>query len=263
MINFLRKLKWVAINFNQISFSKKLVDSNLVAIPDVFPGEITYSTDSLVTSNNADFITEPRFAKAYAAASATNPWKGFTLQWRTYIVCWLADHVKSLEGDFVECGVNTGAYSKAVITYIDFNKLGKTFFLLDTFEGMVKELVSEKELKAGVDAYFSTYTNVYDQVKETFKNDHAKIIKGAVPDTLPECTTQKIAYLSIDMNCVAPEIAAVDYFWDKVVTGGVIILDDYGFPQHINQKLAFDELAKEKGVEILCLPTGQGLIFKP
>jgi hypothetical protein len=64
------------------------------------------------------------------------------------------------------------------------------------------------------------------------------------------------------MNCVAPEIAAADFFWNKISVGGVMILDDYGFPQHINQKIAFDKFALEKKVEILCLPTGQGIIFK-
>ena len=46
-------------------------------------------------------------------------------------------------------------------------------------------------------------------------------------------------------------------------TGGVILLDDYNWTPHINQKRAFDELAKEWNVPILGLPTGQGVIVKP
>jgi O-methyltransferase len=253
------KVMWIAKNFRAIHYYAELKRPEL----NHFHGPITYDTDSLKTSNNCDFIHEARFAKAYAEAAATKPWEGFTLQWRTYIVCWFADHVKDLEGDFVECGVNTGAYAKAVISYVDFNHLNKTFFLLDTFEGMVEAMVSEPERKAGVSSYFGSYKNVYDQVRNTFAADRVKIIKGAVPETLPQCTAQKIAYLSIDMNCVAPEIAAAHYFWDKLVPGGVMILDDYGFPQHINQKIAFDQFAKEKGVEILCLPTAQGIVLKP
>jgi hypothetical protein len=227
-----------------------------------FLGPVTYNTDSLVTSNNCDFVNEPRFASAYTAAAATNPWKGFTLQWRVYICCWFADYVKGLDGDFVECGVNTGAYSRAVIDYINFPSLKKTFYLLDTYEGLVESLVSEQEKHDGVDVYFGKYENVYEQVKKTFAPFNAKVIKGVVPDTLLECTSEKVCYLSLDMNCVAPEIAAINYFWDKLVDGAVVILDDYGFPMHINQKLAFDAFAKEKGIEILCLPTGQGIMFK-
>jgi hypothetical protein len=65
------------------------------------------------------------------------------------------------------------------------------------------------------------------------------------------------------MNCVAPEIAAAEYFWDKLVPGAVVILDDYGWEAHYEQKLAFDRFAARKGVMVLTLPTGQGLIFKP
>jgi O-methyltransferase len=253
---FYRKWEWVFKNYSRIK------QGSIIRDEAHYLGPIVYDTDSLTTSNNCDFITEPHFAKAYAAAAATKPWEGFTLQWRTYVVCWFADHVKSLEGDYVECGVNTGAYSRAVVDYIGFNELNKRIWLLDTFGGLVKEQISEEEMKAGIDKYLNSYKDVYEQVKETFKNFKAEIIKGPVPDTLSLCKVEKICYLSIDMNAVAPEIAAAEYFWDKVVPGGVIILDDYGFPPHIMQKKAFDEFAKRKNVSILSLPTAQGIIIK-
>lgn len=254
---FYHKIYWISKNFKKIRKFSKLLSS---AITD----PLTYETDGLATVANADFIKESRFAKAYNHAAATNPWPGFTLHWRVYIVCWFADLVKKLDGDFVECGVNTGAYSRAIIDYVNFAELNKTFHLFDTYDGLVPELVSEKEKKAGVADYFSSYENVFEQVKATFAPFNVKIIRGIVPDTLVQYSgSDKIAYLSIDMNCVAPEIAAAEYFWDKLVSGGVMILDDYGFPQHIHQKIAFDEFAIEKGVSILSLPTSQGIVFKP
>jgi hypothetical protein len=262
LINFFRKLKWIAANYKYADFSHKVIKSSLVAVPDIFQGPISYCTDSLVTSNNSDFVREPRFARAYEAAVATNPWEGFTLQWRTYVCCWFADMVRELDGDFVECGVNTGAYSRAVIEYIDLTATGKTFYLLDTYEGLEPSLITEEEKRAGIEKYLTHYENVYERVKETFKDFNTKIIKGIVPYTLKECNADKICYLSIDMNTMEPEIAAANYFWDKIVKGGVVILDDYGFPMHINQKLAFDAFAKERGQSILSLPTGQGIIIK-
>jgi O-methyltransferase len=65
------------------------------------------------------------------------------------------------------------------------------------------------------------------------------------------------------MNCVIPEIEAAEFFWDKLVCGGVIVLDDYGWKGHHLQKQAFDEFAAKRGIKILSLPTGQGLIIKP
>jgi hypothetical protein len=49
-----------------------------------------------------------------------------------------------------------------------------------------------------------------------------------------------------------------------MVSGGVIVLDDYGWGgYHMEQKLGFDQFAARRDVDILSLPTGQGLIFKP
>lgn len=80
--------------------------------------------------------------------------------------------------------------------------------------------------------------------------------------TLDQVKNDKISFLSIDLNCAAPEIAAADFFWDKLVNGASIVLDDYGWAKHIVQKHAFDDFARRRGVPILSLPTGQGLIIK-
>jgi len=88
-------------------------------------------------------------------------------------------------------------------------------------------------------------------------------VQGIIPGTLSQVTAEKVSYLSIDMNCVAPEIAAAEFFWDKLVSGAVMVLDDYGFELHEPQKRAFDAFAEKRGVQVLSMPTGQGLIFKP
>jgi len=72
----------------------------------------------------------------------------------------------------------------------------------------------------------------------------------------------KVAFLSIDMNCMEPEIEAINYFWPKLVPGAIVILDDYEWPQHEEQRNAFKQFAKENNTQILPLPTGQGLLIK-
>ncbi len=49
------------------------------------------------------------------------------------------------------------------------------------------------------------------------------------------------------MNCAPPEIAAAEYFWDRLVPGAEIVLDDYGWQKHDGQRLAFDGFAQKKG----------------
>ena len=154
----------------------------------------------------------------------------------------------------------------AVMHYTNFKTLQKKFYLLDTFCGLSEKYISEEEKKLGIgERYYGKdyYQEGYDTVKETFKEfKNVEIIRGTVPDTLPLVKAEKVCYLSIDMNCAAPEIAAGEFFWDKLVTGAVIVLDDYGWNKHIVQKRAWDDFASRKGVQVLSLPTGQGLIFK-
>ena len=84
-----------------------------------------------------------------------------------------------------------------------------------------------------------------------------------MPDTLPQVDAERICYLSLDMNCAAPERAAAEFFWDRLVSGGVILSDDYGFAGFEAQRKALDGFAAERGVQVMALPTGQGLIIKP
>ena len=65
------------------------------------------------------------------------------------------------------------------------------------------------------------------------------------------------------MNNATAEIAAIEYLWSKLVSGGVVVLDDYAYgPEFMNQKNAWDKFAELNRFEIPTLPTGQGLIIK-
>lgn len=231
--------------------------------------QITYAYDLLYTYHNCDFMKDPRFMESYNLGKATDVngtvLKNYDIYWRIHVLCWAANHAKNIPGDFVDCGVNTGIFSRAVINYIDFNSTGKTYFLLDTFSGLAEEYSTEAELSQELNQKYTRYKDtLYDQVKETFRNFNVNIIKGAVPATLPLVTAEKVAYLSIDMNCVKPEEDTLNYFWDKMSPGGIIILDDYGYGNVTNeQKKVHDAFAKSKGVEVLSLPTCQGIIMKP
>lgn len=227
--------------------------------------ELTYKNDLLYTFHNADFIKEPRFVEAYRLCKEIGGelLKDYDIEWRVYILCCAAHHASKLEGDFVDCGVYTGFCTRAITHFVEFEKLNKTYYLLDTFGGLDPKYSSEYELKRNDKLGYSKTKNLYEQVKETFKNYKTKIIKGSIPETLDQVDTQKISFLSIDMNSEVPEIAALEFFWDKLVKGAIVVLDDYGYPGCLNQKIAHDKFAQSKGVLVFPLPTCQGLIIKP
>jgi O-methyltransferase len=214
----------------------------------------TYLEDGMGTEHVADFLSDPRFMSAYQAGVETGSWHGCDLHWRVYNACWAAQHVLSLQGDFVECGVNRGGISRSVMEYVGFDSLDRKFFLLDTFRGSSEVATPNK----------SEYLECYEDVIKTFSPfPNATIIRGMVPETLPQVESEKICYLSIDMNNPAPEVAALRFFWPKLVQGAIVILDDYAFSEsYRTSKNAMDALGCELGFKVLTLPTGQGLIIK-
>lgn len=223
----------------------------------------TYNQDRLLTQNNCDFIKDDRFAAAYAAGDATDSWWNVPIHWRIHVMFWAAERGLRIEGDFVECGVNRGGFARSIMEYVDFRSIQhKQYYLLDTFSGLVDDLISDEERENGIVA--GHYAECYTQVKETFNSfPNVHLIRGVVPNTLPQVPSEKICYLSLDMNCARPEIEAAEFFWERLSSGAAIVLDDYGFSEFAVQKREFDAFAKHRNVSILSLPTGQGLILKP
>jgi hypothetical protein len=159
-----------------------------------------------------------------------------------------------------------GGWARAVIEYTDFGSTGKTMWLLDTFEGIDDQQLTDEERSMGIGTKINTYAkagDVYQEVCQTFADEpYVKIIKGSVPGTLDQVTCEKICLLQIDMNNATPEIAAFEALWDRCVPGAIVILDDYAWQTHPVQKREFDKLADKMDFEILTMPTGQGFIFK-
>jgi hypothetical protein len=228
----------------------------------------TYNEDNLATDHWLS--TDAKFEAAYQRAIDMGLAVSTTVKWRAHVACWAARRGAKLGGAFVECGVNRGFLSRVIIEY-----LGDVpnFYLLDTYKGFDESTLSAKQI-ASLKAWHieagktgdwrnGMYEECYEDVVRSFADKpQVKIVRGTVPDTLSQVTEDKIAYLSIDMNCAAPEIAALDYFWPKLVPGATVVLDDYGWTGHTEQRDAFDEWSLKNSVPLLSLPTGQGLLVK-
>ena len=230
-------------------------------------GPLTYNQDGLATRHNADFMRDARFAEAYRVGlEGARP--GTQVQWRVHVALWCASQSIALDGDFVECGVHTGILSGAVMSWLDFARHpGRRFHLFDTWAGIPEEQMSEEEHRLGVPQMNRKYADgdrVHAEVVRKFSRwPNAVVVRGRVPESLAAiAAVDRLAYVSIDMNVAAAEMAAAAILWPKLVPGGLMLLDDYGWTAHAQQKKAWDEWAARTGVMILALPTGQGLVQK-
>src|ERR1051326_649713 len=231
-------------------------------------GPPTYDADHLTTWHKIpDFMRDERFRSAYrrgmdsghAIGRPRNNRDDIHIEWRIAVCCWAAWHATRLPGDFVECGTNTGIMSLAVCEYVDFNVTGKRFFLFDTYSGIPPSQINPEEEALNRAAENVQYFDCFETAYANFSAwPKCELIRGLIPDTLAMDPSREVAYLSIDMNIAMPEQAAMHHFWPKLTRGAVVILDDYGWTQYYPQKQQHDEFARQQGVEILMLPTGQG-----
>lgn len=229
----------------------------------------SYAQDGLISEHCREFMEDPAFVAAYARGVAAVGWD-YYWHWRVHIGLWSASVAVNLPGDFVECGVNAGFMSSSIMQYLDWSSRDKRFFLLDTFRGLDERYISDAERAKGIMEKNSKlleggfYVTDVERVRRNFAEwKNTVLIQGSIPETLPRVETSQIAFLHIDLNCAPPEVAALECFWDRLVAGAQILLDDYAYHGYRQQKLAMDLLAKRLGVTIASLPTGQGLLIRP
>jgi hypothetical protein len=234
----------------------------------IVPG--VYAQDGLVSVHNHDFMRDAAFERAYARGmQALGGREDYRWHWRIHVGLWAARTAARIEGDFVECGVNRGFLSSAIMQRLDWDTTGRTFWLLDTFAGLDERYVADGERPVALarnrrDLASGFYVSGPAPVVENFAQwKHVRIVVGAVPDTLADVDAARVAFLHLDMNCAPPEVAALAHFWPRLSPGAVVLLDDYAYVGFRSQKAAMDAFAATRDIAILSLPTGQGLIVKP
>ena len=225
--------------------AKSAITANQVARPSFFG-------DGFSTVHHVEFNEDDAFMASFATAIDGIPpilvWKD--LIWRAHICAWAAKQALALdEGDFVECGVYYGVISKTICEYTDFANSGRNYYLLDSW--------------GPLEGYHPSYpTDIYAEVGKRFaayKNVH--MVRGMVPEVLAEVPSKKIAYLAIDMNSSQPELATLERFYDRMVPGGIIYFDDYGW-QFPELRRVVNQFFKDKPETLLHFPSGNSIVVK-
>ena len=209
--------------------------------------------DNLFTfSRNLSFLDDERLMAAFRAHAETDVEK--SVLWRYNVLCWAARRALAVPGDMVECACYKGVSARIVADYVDLGAQDKVFYLYDLFEhegDMAHHAMPEHgdSLFERVKARFSDLRNVV-------------VTKGAVPGTLHEVAPETVAFLHLDLNNADAELAALEFFWDRLSPGASIVFDDYGWLGYRRQQVAELAWLVERGYQPLELPTGQGLLIK-
>ncbi|MBK1694625.1 hypothetical protein CKO09_07725 [Chromatium weissei] len=214
-----------------------------------------YAGDNIFAiGRNLSFLENESFVNAWRSHAETNV--EHAIVWRIYVLAWVAKSIlmRKIPGDFVECACYKGTSARIICDYINFAHVNKNYYLYDLFEHD-DTMIHHSMPEHGV--------TLFESVKKRFANfSNVIITKGFVPQVLDEISPSTISFLHIDLNNAPAEIGALERLFDRLSTGGILILDDYGWRVYREQKLAEDVWLAARGYEVLELPTGQGLVIK-
>jgi O-methyltransferase len=213
-----------------------------------------YFGDNLLTwARNLSMLDDGPFVAAWKDNVENNADKAIV--WRRYVLACAAYHCVQLEGDFVECGAYTGVGVKTVVDYLGGPAFPKTFWCYDLFEH------DDTMLNHAMPGHGE---GLYERVRKKFaRYPQVRILKGRIPEVFADGCPERIAYLHIDLNQAPAEVASLEHLFDRVVPGGIVILDDYEWSGGYRaQKLAEDAWFDKRQYRVMPLPTGQGLVIK-
>jgi O-methyltransferase len=183
----------------------------------------------------------------------------------------------NVPGDIVEFGVWRGGGMKAVaLTLEAVDDFSRDLYLYDTFEGMTAP--TEKDVRfdgapaAGLLETSGKDTAVWavaslEDVQQRFAEgrypqDKIHYIKGPVEETIPAQLPEQISILRLDTDWYESTDHEFKHAYDRLVSGGVLMIDDYGWWQ--GSRTATDEFLERTGEKLLLLRMASGRVaIKP
>ena len=181
---------------------------------------------------------------------------------RGYVLFALAQQAGRLNGDWVECGVYKGGMAMMLAKIIKEHNFNTVLHLFDTFAGMPKTDAKIDRHKKG-DFSDVNFDEVSQRVQSILSEQNKVMFHcGFIPDTFATCNLDRIAFAHIDVDIYRSVLDCCQFLYPRLLGGGFLIFDDYGFATCPGARKAVDEFFGDKHECPLVLPTGQVIVFK-
>lgn len=212
--------------------------------------------DCWVPEDHKSWMKDESFWRAYQRLEPRNRRSAE----RKYAIRELVRSLGDLPGDTAECGVYEGGTSYFILE----QRPAGPHHLFDSFSGL-----SEPQPEDGV-----TATNVgnwragdltapLERLRKNLASfPAARLYPGWIPTRFPEVADRSFCFVHVDVDLYQPTRDSIQFFYPRLVPGGMLVCDDYGYLNCPGAKLACDELAEQVPEKWIALPTGQALLIK-
>ncbi len=168
--------------------------------------------------------------------------------------------IQDMPGDIVECGVYKGAsllgFARLLETFCPGDRTRKVLGF-DHFQGLAarSEKDGRPDERVGNTAEgwnASGFRDTLFALVDAFNADafvtsrkRIELVDGDVCDTAPAYVADnpglRISLLHLDMDLYEPTLAALRAFWPKILTGGMVVLDEYAIREWPGESEALEE----------------------
>jgi len=144
-------------------------------------------------------------------------------------------------GYFAEVGVYKGGSLKLLaMSFPERKILG-----FDTFEGLPSAQWSTIEPHKAGD-FSDTSKEAVSELLGDF-NKNVELIKGLFPGSAESVKDYKFSFVHVDTDFYLGVKACIEWFWPRLLPGGIIVFDDYEWMACPGVKKALDESGKPFG----------------
>lgn len=180
---------------------------------------------------------------------------------RCYVIRQLARQALNLPGDFAECGVFKGGTARMTARLLKESGVEKKLHLFDSFEGMPESSDYHRDAHAPGD-FGDTSLGAVQKVIDPYL-DVCEFHPGFLPGTFAGLGDLSFAFVYLDLDIYPSTRDALAFFYDRLVPGGIIVGDDYGFSNYrYAARAAFDEFFVSRPEMVLSLVSGQCVVHK-
>jgi hypothetical protein len=223
-----------------------------------------YAADNLATVNAHAFLEDTRFRAAAEAAGGRWSLGARDIRWRLHTFLWAVETALRThpEGAFVELGTGNGYMAAGACSWLGWGSSeltqGRSFWLVDSF------VAERPDESAGANPRRFYYADGDADVRRHFAPyAGVSVVTGWLPDATEAVDSESIAFVHVDLNHAAFEVASLDRLAPRLRSGAIILFDDSGNPGCGDQLEAHREWAAARAAPFLQLPTGQGLCILP
>ena len=212
------------------------------------------------------------YARIVSSAPVFCPWvedSAFAREWTTaskytlvsldrcYTLYSFARNSLELKGDFAECGVYKGGTAILLASLVKGRE--KVLHLFDSFEGL-PDADSHDNVYGKGD--FSDTSELAVRSRMKAGGSDTVLHVGWIPQTFAGMDASAFSLVHVDVDLFQPALDCCSFFYPRLVRGGVMIFDDYGFPACLGEKKAVDDYFADKQERPISLTTGQAVVVK-